>query len=215
MSFWTYISGTIEVKVPGRTQAEKDYILRTVLDHLPRVIGSEGDMEVYTNKRDGDDMWTTHDEYGYRTDNLIDTYGFKDHKHGMRKTQSRYVITVEGSLRDCTFHETHREFMNWLCRLAKRLEVDSVLVRIHDSCGDRITIDTYGWDNPYRQMCEDPSWTSKDGEPCWWEHLMWRPYKDDCLPLSIIVKYFNEPNADAAWEASRKEREGDNKCASN
>ena len=25
MIFWTYISGTIEVDVPGRTQAEKDY----------------------------------------------------------------------------------------------------------------------------------------------------------------------------------------------
>lgn len=209
MSFWTYISGTIEVKVPGRTQAEKDYILKTILDHLPRVIGSEGDMEVYTNKRDGDDMWTTHDEYGYRTDNLIDTYGFKDRKRGMRKTQSRYIITVNGSLRDCMFHETHREFMNWLCRLAKRLDVDSVLVRIHDSCGDRITIDTYGWNNPYRQMNEDPSWTSKDGEPCWWEHLMWSPFPGDRLPLSMIVKYFNDPDADAAWEALHKEREGD------
>lgn len=209
MSFWTYISGTIEVDVPGRTQAEIDYILTTVLNHLPRVIGSEGDMEVYVNRRKGHNVSSNADEYGDRTNNLTDWYGEKDRSTGWLRKQSLYVLTVKGSLRDCTFHETHREFMNWLCRLSKRLEVDSVLVRIHDCYGDSITIDTYGWNNPYRQMYEDPSWTSKDGEPCWWEHLMWRPYKDDRLPLSMIVKYFNESDADAAWEALRKEREGE------
>ena len=88
--------------------------------------------------------------------------------------------------------------------------MDSVLVRI-DVYDNRIIIDTDGWDNPYRHMCEDPSWTSKDGAPCWWEHLMWSPYKDDRLPLSMIVKYFNDPDADTAWEALRKEREGEEK----
>ena len=40
MSWWTHIRGPVEVSVPGRTQAEIDYILQTVLDHLPRVTGS-------------------------------------------------------------------------------------------------------------------------------------------------------------------------------
>lgn len=30
MSNWTYIRGTIEVDVPGRTQPEIEYILKTV-----------------------------------------------------------------------------------------------------------------------------------------------------------------------------------------
>lgn len=34
MSMWTYVRGLIELGVPGRTQAEKDYILQTVIDHL-------------------------------------------------------------------------------------------------------------------------------------------------------------------------------------
>ena len=213
MSFWTYISGTIEVDVPGRTQAEIDYILTTILDHLPRVSGSEGDMEVYVNKREGHNYSSSADEYGYRTNNMIDSYGFKDRDHGWLRKQTLYVLTVKGSLRDCIFHKTHREFMNWLCRLAKRLEVHSVLVRIHGDCGrgDRITIDTYGWENPYRQMYEKPSWASKDREPCWWEHLMWSPFTGDRLPLSMIVKYFKDQDADAAWEAMHKEEEGDEK----
>ena len=39
MSWWTYIHGTIVVSPTGRTQAEKRYVLDTVLDHLPRVTG--------------------------------------------------------------------------------------------------------------------------------------------------------------------------------
>lgn len=50
MSHWTYIHGAIEVHVPGRTQAECTYVLQTVLNHLPKVYGSEGDMEIYVNK---------------------------------------------------------------------------------------------------------------------------------------------------------------------
>lgn len=40
---WTYVQGLIELGAPGRTQAEKDYILQTVINHLPKVTGSEGD----------------------------------------------------------------------------------------------------------------------------------------------------------------------------
>ena len=47
MSNWTYVMGQIIVAPMGRTQNEKEYILKTVLDHLPLVTGSEEDMQVY------------------------------------------------------------------------------------------------------------------------------------------------------------------------
>lgn len=53
MSYWTYVNGTVIVSPMGRTQAEKRYILDTVLSHLPRVIGSEGDMNVYVIQKSG------------------------------------------------------------------------------------------------------------------------------------------------------------------
>ena len=54
MSWWSYINGTITVAPMGRTQAEKRYILDTVLEHLPRVSGgSEGDMNVYVIQKNG------------------------------------------------------------------------------------------------------------------------------------------------------------------
>lgn len=62
MSMWTYVRGLIELGVPGRTQAEKDYILQTVIDHLPKVTGSEYSMNVYTIRANGHNIWSNHDE---------------------------------------------------------------------------------------------------------------------------------------------------------
>lgn len=62
MSWWSYIHGTIEVFPMGRTQAEKRYILDTVLDHLPRVTGSEGDMDVYVIQKNGYNSSSSCDE---------------------------------------------------------------------------------------------------------------------------------------------------------
>lgn len=75
MSWWSYIHGTIVVSPTGRTQAEKRYVLDTVLDHLPQVTGSEGDMNVYVIQKNGHNSSCSHDEFGQRTNNLIDRYG--------------------------------------------------------------------------------------------------------------------------------------------
>lgn len=72
MSSWTYITGTITVSPMGRTQHEKTYILNTVLDHLPRVTGSEGDMDIYVNQKNGTNSSSSADEFGYCTNNLED-----------------------------------------------------------------------------------------------------------------------------------------------
>ena len=77
MSWWTHVMGTIEVDVRGRTQAEIRYILETVLDHLPRVTGSEGDMNVYITQEAGCNRSSSLDEFGLATNNLRDMYGNK------------------------------------------------------------------------------------------------------------------------------------------
>lgn len=53
MSSWTYVRGSITVDVPGRTQPEIEYILKTVIDHLPLVTGSEENMFVNIMKCNG------------------------------------------------------------------------------------------------------------------------------------------------------------------
>ena len=63
MSMWNYVRGLIELDVPGRTQAEKNYILQTVIDHLPKVTGSEKSMNIYTIQTAGHDSWQNFDEF--------------------------------------------------------------------------------------------------------------------------------------------------------
>lgn len=77
MSSWCYITGTITVSPIGRTQAEKRYVLDTVLAHLPIVSGSEKDMDVYVIQKNGHNSFSSCDEFGERTNNLVDRYGQK------------------------------------------------------------------------------------------------------------------------------------------
>lgn len=196
MSFWTHIIGAIEVNVPGRTQAEIDYILQTVLDHLPIVTGSENDMEVHINRHEGHDSSCSCDEYEMHTNNLVDRYGNKNNPtKGWLKTQRCYTLTIHADLRDRVFKETVKEFMKWLCRLSKRIEIDSILVRIK-AYDEQILIDDV---RPYDAMYEYPSWVERGNEvpePAWWEHLMWKRWEDTPLPLNHVVKYFDVPKAD-------------------
>lgn len=203
MSYWVHITGAIEVSVQGRTQAEIDYILQTILDHLPRVTGSEGDMEIHINRHNGSNTSCSCDEYDMCTNNLTNRYGNKS-IDGWLNYQDKYTLTLHADLRDRFLKETVKEFMSWLCRLAKRIRVDSVLVRIK-GYNDMFVINESGFDSPYSQMYETPSWAQyrdgiKDPEPAWWEHLMWKRFGDWALPLEHIVKYYDCPEADEEYE---------------
>ena len=203
MSFWTYVNGSIIVEPSGRTQPEKRYILDTVLNHLPLVTGSEGDMEIYVNQMDGYNESSSCDEYGERTNNLTDIYGNKTFHGGWLEIQRCYIITLHGSLRDRMFNETYREFIKWLCRLSKRIQVNSVLVRISGYDKSVVINEQYG--SKYHDMFEWPSWCEESGgEPAWWEHLMWDNAKNSQYPMLLAYKYFNDPDNDAEVERRRE-----------
>lgn len=215
MSWWTHIEGTIMVQVPGRTQPEIEYILKTILDHLPRVTGSEGDMEVHIVKHNEYNGSSSCDELGCETNNLVDTHGCKSHR-GWLETQDEYSLLVIGNLRDRHFDETYREFMKWFCRLAKRLWVKSILVRIRGDYDKSVTIDINDRNNhTLYSMHESPSWScdNKEHEPAWWEHLMWETWDYSCWPLSLLKKYYDDPEVDEAWDFKMKCREEGNKRA--
>ena len=203
MSWWTYINGTIEVEPMGRTQAEKRYILETVLNHLPIVTGSEKDMEVHIVQKNGHNESCSCDEYGDNTNNLVDSYGSHDYKTGWLTIQNTYILTVNASLRDRQFDETFKEFNKWLNRLAKRVDVKDILVRIHDYNKEYIFNDICRGSSPYYQMNEWPSWCEEShGEPCWCEHLMWDRAKNSMYPILLEYKYYNDPENDE--EAERR-----------
>jgi len=198
MSHWTHVDGVIEVSVPGRSQPEIQYIIDSVLEHLPIVPGSERDMTARALPCPGYNTSCSADEFGNRTNNLKDIYGYKCRRHGWMETQSNYQIVLDGALRDTYFESTKRYLTKWLCRLAKRLAVYKVLVRVSD--GDKEFV--FKDNRPFFDMWEEPSWgrNNKDDEPAWWEYLMWERHPRSEMPLTLIRKYYNDDETDKEFE---------------
>lgn len=193
MSYWTYINGNITVSPMGRTQAEKRYILETVLDHLPFVTGSEKNMDVYIIQKKGYNSSSSHTEFG-------EYGGYRNWKTLSTEVQDKYILVVDASLRDREFEQTYKEFQKWLCRLAKRVDIEDVLVEV--SGYEKSTIirnprlkGKQSWETMYGQMNEKPTWCYNDGEihePNWCEYLMWDRAKDSMFPMMLGYKYFND-----------------------
>ena len=167
MSYWTYINGVITVSPMGRTQAEKRYVLETVLDHLPIVTGSERNMDVYIVQKNGGSSISSCDEFGLRTNNLTDRYGYKT-SDGWLRCQDEYLLVVNGSLRDSEFERTVKEFNKFLCRLSKRVMIEDILVRVKGYGKEALFKNI----EPYEEMFETPSWIDENSHN-WCEYLMW------------------------------------------
>lgn len=154
MSSWTYVQGLIELDVPGRTQAEKNYILQTVIDHLPKVTGSEKPMNIYTIQTAGYDSLQNFDEFYNRVEDF--------------RTQSRYFLVLDGSLRDRHYKDAFKELNKFLNRLGKRLMVDSVYVRLYNYEHSHIFTNK---NDCYGKMFEN--------DDPWYNYLMWEFEDED------------------------------------
>lgn len=194
MSYWTYITGVIDVSPMGRTQAEERYILDTVLSHLPLVTGSERNMNTYVIQKNGHNTSCSHDEFG-QWSNLGNGCNYGN-GHPLFESQMDYIIVVDASLRDRFFDETLKEFNNWLCRLAKRVMVNDVLVRVD---GHNKHVVLQNTNEVYSRMFEDPSWLN-NGEPTWCEYLMYDKAKQSGYPMLLAYKYFSDTENDAEVE---------------
>lgn len=214
MSYWTYINGTVTVSPMGRTQAEKRYILETVLNHLPRVTGSEGDMNVYIIQKNGYNSSCSCDEFGDRTNNLKDRYGNKSYDRGWLQTQDEYILVVDAALRDREFEQTYKEFIKWFIRLCKRVDYRNVIVEIKGYGKSTIIKNRniqrkkYSYRSVFDELFESPSWNNDTGEVNWTEFMMWDRAKDSNYPMLLAYKYFNDEDNDEEVERRMKYERG-------
>lgn len=109
MSQWSYIKGIVEVVPEGNTQKECEFNLKTLLNHLPKVAGSEQE-----------DMYT----------HLVQCGGYSRLAEEGPKIQENYIIVIEGQFRDKDFKETYKAFVRWLTRLAKHIWTHNCLIQI-------------------------------------------------------------------------------------
>lgn len=189
MSYWTHVTGTIIVSAVGRTQPEMRYIIETVLAHLPKVTGSEDDMNVYIVQTNGHNISCSHNEFSVFCG-----------RGNLARMQDEYILVLKGDLRDRIFDETFKELNNFLNRLAKRLRVNDILVSL--KAYDKVHI--FKDAEVYYEMYELPSWANKDGEPAWWEYLMWDRGIDTYMPMALERKYYSNPKNNAEWERRQK-----------
>lgn len=169
MSLWTYVSGIVEVEPWGCTQSEKRYILETTLAHLPKVTGSEKNMNIHIVQRVGYSGSANFNEF-------LEFIPGEDFE-----TQDRYYLVLEGRLRDRAYEQTLHELTKFLNRLAKRVQVSDILVKLKGRLdGNQIVISD---PTPYVDMfeCDSP----------WCEYLFWERDKsgDTYYPEKLIQKY--------------------------
>lgn len=175
MSYWTYINGVITVSPAGYTQPEKRYILETVLAHLPKVTGSERNMKIHIVEKDGYNGSSTCNEF------------FESVSGADFKTQDDYYLVLEGYFRDRMYEQTFHELNKFLNRLAKRVYVEDIIVKLRGWNKSTIISDP----KPYQKMCESASWWD-DGESAWWEYLIWdRDPDGGSYPQKLTQKYPN------------------------
>lgn len=159
MSDWTHIRGFIEVVPLGRTQAEKRYILETVLSHLPEVTGSERNMYTHIIQKDGFNCYDSDDEFGEPLEKG-------------RQLQDEYIIVVEGDFRDRILKETKLEFNNWFTTLCKRVFAGKCLIEITDTFGKERELINKDFKD-LESLFEEPSWGNEKSKN-WCEYLMWK-----------------------------------------
>ena len=163
-------------------------------------------MNVYVIQKNGDSSSSSCDEFGEVTNNLVDSYGNKSRDRGWLRTQDEYILVVDGSFRDRMFDQTFREFMKWLCRLGKRVDIEDVLVEVKGYDKSTIIRNTYiqrkkySYRKVFDGLFEDPSWCNDTGEPNWCEFMMYDRAKNSDYPMLLAYKYFADEENDEEVE---------------
>lgn len=184
MSHWIYVKGMIEVSCLAFSNPQVRYIIESVLEHLPVVSGSEGNMRIHTVYGTYTGCSSSHNEFGewmrYRKD--ADCDGWYEMDNGC-------FLVIDGALRDRDFKETLLEFNKWMNRLAKRLLVSEIMVKISDHYGKEILIQN---SEPYSAMYEPFSWEKESqGVPAWTEYLFWERQEGTEYPKKLYQRYFD------------------------
>lgn len=199
MSRWTHIHGIIEASPFGCTQAEMTYVLETVLSHQPRVTGSERDMEVRYMIKPGYNSWSSHDELGIY-------YGYPNYRKYDKSAgegQDSYLIILDADLRDRTYEYTFKELINWLCRLAKRIMVHDILIKVIDEYDKEHIISESGYGGCFNEMFEPLFEYSKKWQKKHYSvklnrfrYLYWERDPYSGLPLSMVFDDYEDPEID-------------------
>lgn len=141
MSEWTHVYGVIEVDTLLRTTEESIYWTKTIVNHLPKITGTEllygvRQLPCYFSLVEGMNCSSSEDEL-YIPRNLS--------KEGLFEFQTKVLITIGGSCRNRKFSQTLKEVVKMLSKLGERIMVNQCFVRVQDDYGKKVIIDNPDW----------------------------------------------------------------------
>lgn len=130
MSHWTYVTGIIKVRSPGRFDEETVYMLKSITKKLPIIHGSEGDVAINIVPDLSSKDYELEDERGLSRREAEPMFWYQHSKFFSKYTF--YLITLSGTLRDRDFDETLMETEKLIFRLAKRVPIEEISVTVRD-----------------------------------------------------------------------------------
>lgn len=136
MSCWTHIVSTIDVDTHIADENIKEKVEK-ILENAPKITGSESDADIFVNKLNGHNIFTSADcqRCKYK-DTIIDgDDGFsceseEDYTCPSGEYQTRVVITIMGDLRDRTKETTLREYKEFVKFIKQNWSIRNKTVKI-------------------------------------------------------------------------------------
>lgn len=140
MSLWCYVRGLIVADTFAEYTPAALYRAQCVVDHLPRITGSERDAQLYVTTKCGNNQFT----YGWDELHQYSNLG-GGRRRNCFEAQSEVLISICGDLRDRWLPQTLPEVTRALARLASRLFIDSCIVSVEDDCGQKFLFNNPKW----------------------------------------------------------------------
>lgn len=112
MSFWTYVNGNIVIDT--FTYKETEQSVQTFVDSLPKTSGSERPCEYYVHILNG-----------------YNVSGYND-KGNQMDYQTRYNISIVGTLRDTSVENVKKEIEELLIKIHEKFDIEMCDICIND-----------------------------------------------------------------------------------
>lgn len=156
MSLWTHVQGFIKIDTFQHSNTDTIHFAQKIVDHLPRITGSEGNADYYVILPNGYNQRSSTDEYDQYS-NLGELQFYKRKcTSGLKymydfKTQSQAIIIIDGDLRDRVMMQTYKEVVHVLNRIASRASIRSCVVNISDWYEEKTIVNPnyliHNWDD--------------------------------------------------------------------
>ena len=153
MAIWSNLFGSIKVAPLGKTQATMDFVLAETITSMPTLLDMNPEEVINVIKPTERHVTCSSSMNGFGQ-HVTDTDGYTK----FFRTSNEYVLTIHEHITGYFLNEAKSEINSWLNNLAKKIQINEILLRISAEDGD-YTFDTA---EPFRKLYVKPSWEQNE-----------------------------------------------------